>query len=157
MTTIENRLERMGIVLPQSKAPLANYVPCVQIGNMLMVSGQLPYTLDGRIDSAHRGKLGESVTLEQGREAAKFCALQLFAQVKEFLGDLDRLRRCLRLGGFINASSSFSQLPAVMNGASDFMVSVLGEEGGRHVRTTVGVAALPLDVCIEVEGVFELV
>lgn len=155
MSAVESKLAELGLTLPTPVAPVANYVPFVLLGKMLVVSGQLCLAPDGKLADAHKGKLGGAVTPEAGKEAAKFAALNVLAQAKAAVGDLDRLQRCVRLGGFINAEPSFSALPAVMNGASDLMVAVLGERG-RHARTTVGVAVLPLDCAVEVEAMFEI-
>jgi len=155
MGTVENRLAELGITLPTPAAPVANYVPVVRTGNLVVISGQLCLGLDGKMADAHKGKLGADVSLEAGQEAAKLCAINLLAQLKAAVGDLDQVARCVRLGGFINAVPTFAQLALVMNGASDFMVAALGDKG-RHARSTVGVAELPLDACVEVEGMFEV-
>ena len=155
MGTVENRLAELGITLPTPAAPVANYVPVVRTGNLVVISGQLCLGLDGKMADAHKGKLGADVSLEAGQEAAKLCAINLLAQLKAAVGDLDKVVRCVRLGGFINAVPSFAALAPIMNGASDFMVAALGDKG-RHARSTVGVAELPLDACVEVEGMFEV-
>jgi enamine deaminase RidA (YjgF/YER057c/UK114 family) len=156
MSATEDRLQILGIVLPAAAAPVANYVPFVISGSWLLVSGQLALGDDGKLDRAHIGKVGGGLSIEAGRGAARRCAINVLAQAKAALGDLDRIRRCLRLGGFINVAPGFSQVAAVMNGASDLMVEVLGERG-RHARSTVGVAELPLDCAVEVEAWFEIV
>lgn len=144
----------LGITLPPAAAPVANYVPTVRSGNLLVCSGQVSAVANG--GEAIRGKLGAEISLEKGQAAARICAINLLAQVKAALdGDLDRIKRCVRLGGFINALPTFGELPKVMNGASDLMVAVLGE-AGRHARTTVGVAELPSDASVEVEAIFEV-
>lgn len=148
---IEQRLADLGIVLPVPPTPVANYVPTVRTGQLLMCSGQVSALPGGK---AMKGKLGD-VSLEHGQEAARICAINLLAQVKAALGDLDRVKRCVRLGGFINSKPDYGQLPTVMNGASDLMVEVFGE-AGRHARTTVGVAQLPGDASVEVEALFEV-
>ena len=155
MPAIENRLKELGITLPTPVPPVANYVPFTISGNLLAVSGQICAGLDGKIAERHVGKLGGKVTPEAGKEAARFAAINVVAQVKAALGDLDRVTRCLRLGGFINSTPDFTPLPQVMNGASDFMVEVFGDKG-RHARSTIGVANLPLDCAVEVEGLFEI-
>ena len=152
--TIEETLANLGIALPTPTPALANYVACVRTGALLVVSGQLPL-VDGKLDDRHRGKLGDNVAPERGAEAARIAAINLLAQAKAELGSLDRLRRVVRLGGYIAAAPGFTALPAVMNGASDLMVEVFGEKG-RHARTTVGVAELPLGAVIEVEAMFEI-
>ncbi len=150
--TIDQRLEELEIVLPTPAAPVANYVGFVRSGRLLFVSGQVCLA-NGALVAA--GKLGGTVTIEQGQAAARACAINVLAQVKAALGDLDKVVRVVRLGGFVNATPDFLDAPKVMNGASDLMVAVFGEKG-RHARTTVGVAALPSDAAIEVEGTFEV-
>lgn len=151
----EKRLAELGIVLPRAAAPVANYVPCVLAGGLLVVSGQLPFGPDGAIDPHHKGKLGGEVNPPEGREAARRCALNVLAQARAALGGLDRIVRVVRLGGFINCRPHFGDLPGVMNGASDLMVEVFGD-AGRHARSTVGVAELPLEAAVEVEAMFEI-
>jgi enamine deaminase RidA (YjgF/YER057c/UK114 family) len=153
MGTIETRLAELGITLPQAAAPVANYVAYVLGRDTLVISGQLALGADGKLDAAHKGKLGADVPGEAGRAAARNCAINLLAQAKAALGDLDRIERCIRLGGFINAAPDFVDLALIMNGASDLMVEVLGDKG-RHARSTVGVASLPLDCAVEVEALF---
>lgn len=152
--SVEARLKELGITLPQAAAPVANYVPAVRSGSLLVISGQLCLA-DGKIADAHKGKVGGAVSQEAAKEAARLCAINLLAQAKLALGSLDNIRRCVRLGGFINSTPDFGPLPAVMNGASDLMVEVLGD-AGRHARTTVGVAQLPMDAAVEVEAIFEV-
>jgi len=150
--TVEKKLSELGIVLTAPAAPVANYVPFVRTGNLLMVSGQI--CLDaGKLVA--KGQLGAGVSVEDGQRAARACAVNLLTQVKSALGDLDKVLRVVRLGGFVNAAPGFVDGPKVMNGASDLMVAVFGEKG-KHARTTVGVSALPLDAAIEVEGLFEV-
>jgi enamine deaminase RidA (YjgF/YER057c/UK114 family) len=153
MALIEKKLTDLGIVLPTPAAPIANYVGFVRIGSLLVVSGQICLGPGGALVA--KGKLGETVSIEDGQRAARACAINLLAQVKVALGDLDKVVRVVRLGGFINSDPMFLDAPKVMNGASDLMVEVLGDKG-RHARTTVGVAALPLDAAVEVEGLFEV-
>lgn len=154
MSSAEQKLADLGIVLPTPAAPVANYVPFVMTGNQLVVSGQVSFGPDGKLADRHKGKLGGSVTQEAGIEAARFCAINVLAQAKTALGDLDRITRCVRLGGFINAQPDFTTVPAIMNGASDLIVAVLGDKG-RHARSTIGVAVLPFDCAVEVEALFE--
>lgn len=156
MSAIEARLSALGITLPSPVAPVANYVPFRRSGNLLIIAGQICVGPDGKIADRHKGKLGGVVTSEAGVEAARFCAINLFAQVKAALGDLDRVACCLRLGGFIAATPDFTALPQIMNGASDLMVAAMGD-AGKHARSTVGVPVLPLDCAVEVEGMFEIV
>jgi enamine deaminase RidA (YjgF/YER057c/UK114 family) len=156
MPTIESRLKDLGIVLPKPAAPVANYVPYVIAGPFLVISGQLPFGPDGTIAPEHLGKLGQDIFNEAGQGAARLCAINVLAQAKAALGSLSKIERCVRLGGFINAGPKFHALPAVMNGASDLMVAALGETKGRHARTTVGVAELPMDAAVEIEAMFEI-
>ncbi|HXW30996.1 MAG TPA: RidA family protein [Xanthobacteraceae bacterium] len=152
--TVEKRLTDLGIVLPTPTAPIANYVAFVRTGNFMVVSGQLCLDGDGKLVA--KGKLGAEVSVEDGQRAARACAINLLAQIKAGLGDLNKVVRVMRLGGFINSSPGFLELPKVMNGASDLMVAVFVDRG-RHARTTVGVATLPMDAAVEVEGMFEVV
>jgi enamine deaminase RidA (YjgF/YER057c/UK114 family) len=151
--TIEKKLADLGLTLPSPRSPVANYVPFVLSGKLLTVSGQICFGADGKVVAA--GQLGAGVSIEDGQKAARACAINLLAQVKAALGDLDRVTRVVRLGGFINSAPGFTDGPKVMNGASDLMVEVFGDKG-RHARTTVGVSALPADAAIEVDGVFEV-
>lgn len=150
---IEARLAELGILLPQAGAPAANYVPFVRTGDLLFVSGQV-CALSGKL--SHVGKLGKDFSVEEGQKAARICGLNLLAHLKNALdGDLDRVVRCVRLGGFVNGTADFIDQPKVINGCSDLMVEVFGE-AGRHARTAVGTNALPFDVAVEVEGCFEV-
>ncbi|WP_315769460.1 MULTISPECIES: RidA family protein [unclassified Bradyrhizobium] len=151
--TVEQNLAAQDITLPQPAAPVANYVPFVRSGNLLFVSGQVCFGADGKLIA--KGKLGAGVSVEDGAAAARGCAINLLAQVKAAVGDLDKVVRVVRLGGFVNSAPDFLDGPKVLNGASDLMVAVFGDKG-RHARTTVGVAALPADAAVEVEGVFEI-
>ena len=151
--TVEKKLAELGIVLPTPATPVANYIPFVRVGALLFVSGQI--CLDGSGKLVAKGRLGDGVSVEDGQKAARACAINVLAQVKAALGDLDKVKQVARLGGFINSTPSFLEGPKVMNGASDLMVAVLGDKG-RHARTTVGVAALPADAAVEVEGIFEV-
>jgi len=139
--------------LPAPKAPVANYVPFVRSGNLLFVSGQVCLDTEGKLIA--KGKLGAGVSIEDGAAAARGCGINLLAQVKAAVGDLDKVVRVVRLGGFVNSAPDFLEGPKVLNGASDLMVAVFGDKG-RHARTTVGVSALPSDAAVEVEGVFEV-
>jgi enamine deaminase RidA (YjgF/YER057c/UK114 family) len=150
---VEQKLASRGITLPNPAPPIANYVPSVMAGNMLVVSGQLCFGPDGNL--AAKGQLGGSVSIEDGQRAARACAINLLAQVKSAIGDLDKVTRVVRLGGFINSAPGFTEGPKVMNGASDLMVEVFGDRG-RHARSTVGVSALPADAAVEVEAMFEV-
>jgi enamine deaminase RidA (YjgF/YER057c/UK114 family) len=155
MPTPEQNLASLGITLPAPNAPLANYVPYVISGNILTLSGQVCFNAEGKINPEHIGKLGDAVSIEDGQLATKLCAINLLAHAKLALGDLSRIQRCIRLGGFINSTPDFAALPLVMNGASDFMVAVLGD-AGRHARSTIGVAQLPANCAAEVEATFEI-
>lgn len=150
---IEKKLSGLGVTLPTPASPIANYVPFVRSGNILVVSGQVCFGIDGKL--VVKGQLGAGVSVEDGQKAARACAINLLAQLKAALGDLDNVVRVMRLGGFINSSPGFTEGPKVMNGASDLMVEVFGDKG-RHARTTVGVSALPADAAVEVEGLFEV-
>jgi enamine deaminase RidA (YjgF/YER057c/UK114 family) len=151
--SVEQKLAGMGIVLHQAPSPVANYVGFVRTGNLLIVSGQVCYGADGKMVA--KGKLGGGVSMDDGVAAARACAINVLAQVKAALGDLDKVARVVRLGGFISSSPDFLEHPKVMNGASDLMVGAFGDKG-RHARTTIGVAALPGDAAVEVEAMFEV-
>ena len=149
---LEDRLAEKGITLPDAPAPAANYVPFVVTGNTVYVSGQISNDANGLIT----GKLGETMTTEEGAAAARTCALSLLAQLKAACdGDLDRLQRVVKLVGFVNSTADFTEQPKVINGASDFMVEALGDIG-RHARSAVSAASLPLGVAVEIEGIFEI-
>lgn len=145
---VEDRLVRLGIILPVPAAPVAAYVPAVEIGGMLYVSGQLPFA-DGRLIV---GRLGEDVNLDLGREAARACALMLIAQMKAALGSLERVERIVKLNIFVNSDARFTEQPKVGDGASTLMVDVFGE-AGRHARAAVGVPALPLGAAVEIDAI----
>ncbi|MGR3660857.1 MAG: RidA family protein [Paracoccaceae bacterium] len=148
----ESKLEEIGVTLPEAMAPAANYVPFVQTGNTLYVSGQISNNADGLIV----GKIGADMTAEEGAAAARTCAIGLLSQVKAACsGDLDRLVRVIKLTGFVNSTADFTEQPKVINGASDFLVEALGD-AGRHARSAVSAAALPLGVAVEIEGIFEI-
>lgn len=149
---IEARLGEMGITLPDAPAPAANYVPYVIIGDLVHVSGQISQNADGLIT----GKVGIDMSVEDGAAAAKTCAISLLSQVKAACGgDLDRLVRAVKLTGFVNSGADFADQPKVINGASDFLGEALGE-AGRHARSAVSAAALPLNVAVEIEGIFQI-
>ena len=155
MNAIESRLSELGITLPTPAAPVANYVPFVRTGNLVVISGQICLGSDGKLADTHKGKLGAEISPEAGQQAARLCAINVLAQLKSAVGDLDKVVRCVRLGGFINAVPTFAAVPSIMNGASDLMVAVLGDKG-RHARSTIGVAELPFDAAVEVEAMFEV-
>ncbi len=147
----EAKLAELGVTLPNAPAPAANYVPYVRVGDMVHVSGQISAGPDGLI----KGRLGDGMSVEDGAAAAKACAISLLAQVKAACdGDLDRLVRVVKLGGFVNSAPDFTDQPKVINGASDFMVAALGD-AGKHARAAVG-AVLPLGVAVEIEGIFQI-
>lgn len=149
---IHAKLGEMGLSLPDAPAPAANYVPYVVSGNIVYVSGQISQDNSGLIT----GKLGDDLDIEAGANAAKNCALSLLAQVQNACdGDLSRLKRVLKLTGFVNSTAEFTQQPAVINGASDLLVETLGDKG-RHARSAVSAASLPLGVAVEIEGIFEI-
>lgn len=149
---IETRLAELGVHLPDAPAPAANYVPYVQVGEILYVSGQIS-TEDGAFI---RGKLGETMGVAEGAAAAKTCAIALLAQVRAACGgDIERLERVVKLTGFVNSTPDFTDQPKVVNGASDFLVEALGD-AGRHARSAVSAAALPLGVAVEIEGIFRI-
>ena len=151
--TIDRRLSELGIVLPQPPAPVASYIPYVTTGHLVFISGQIPLE-NGQVRYA--GTLGKDMSLDEGKAAARMCGINLIAQLKAACGgDLDRVRRCVRLGVFVNAVAGFGQHPEVANGASDLMLEVFGDHG-RHARAAVGAGSLPRNVAVEVEAVFEI-
>jgi enamine deaminase RidA (YjgF/YER057c/UK114 family) len=153
MTThVDRRLEELGLTLPQAAAPVAAYVPAVEAGGLLHISGQLPFR-DGQVIT---GRLGDDVSLEDGQAAAKACGLMLVAQVKAALGgDLGRVRRIVKLGVFVNSTVDFTQQPEVANGASELMQDLFGEIG-KHARSAVGVAVLPRGAAVEVDAIVQV-
>ncbi len=152
MSKIETTLTDMGITLPDAPAPAANYVPFVVTGNQVWVSGQISQGPDGLMI----GKLGDDIDVNTGAAAAQACAISLLAQLKNACdGDLDRLVRVIKLVGMVNCTPDFTDQPKVINGASDFLVAALGDKG-RHARSAVGVASLPMGVMVEIEAVFEI-
>ncbi|MGV6805010.1 MAG: RidA family protein [Ruegeria sp.] len=149
--SIAAKLETLGITLPDAPAPAANYVPFVRVGNIVYVSGQI-----SKDDDLITGKLGADMDVEAGAAAARVCAINLLAQVKAACGgDIDKLARVIKLTGFVNSTADFTAQPQVINGASDFLVEALGE-AGRHSRSAVSAASLPLGVAVEIEGIFEI-
>jgi enamine deaminase RidA (YjgF/YER057c/UK114 family) len=149
---IDERLAELGITLPEASVPQANYVPYTVSGNLVFISGQVAVQ-DGEV---MKGKLGDNIDIEAGRKAARACALNLITHLKTACGgDLDRVKKCLKLGGFVQGTPDFTNAPQVVNGASDLMVDVFGD-AGRHARFAVAVACLPLDTAVEVDGVFEI-
>ncbi|SLN46155.1 RidA family protein [Ruegeria meonggei] len=149
--SIAARLEGLGVALPDAPAPAANYVPFVRLGNIVYVSGQI-----SKDDDLITGKLGDDMEIEAGAAAAKVCAINLLAQVKAACdGDINKLVRVIKLTGFVNSTADFTAQPQVINGASDFLVEALGD-AGRHSRSAVSAASLPLGVAVEIEGIFEV-
>ena len=147
--SIDQRLSELGITLPEPAAPVAAYVPAVEHGGLLHVSGQISFGEDGNLIL---GRLGEDMNLERGTQAARRCGIMLLAQIKAALGSLDRVERIVKLGVFVNSAPSFTDQPKVANGASELMQEVFGE-AGRHARSAVGVAVVPLGVAVEVDAV----
>ena len=147
--SIDNRLAELGITLPQPAAPVASYVPTVEIGGLLHISGQISVSEEGNLIL---GRLGEDMNLERGIEAARRCGIMLLAQMQAALGSLDRVERVVKLGAFVNSAPSFTDQPKVANGASELMQEVFGE-AGRHARSAVGVPVLPLGVAVEVDAI----
>lgn len=151
--TIDKRLQELDIELPNAAAPAANYVPWVITGNLVFVAGQITFW-NGELQ--YFGKVGADLSVEEGQAAARLCALNIIAQVREACGgDLDRVVRCVKLGGFVNCGPEFTDQPKVMNGASDLLVDVFGEKG-KHARFAVAAASLPLGVSVEVDAIFEI-
>jgi len=146
--SIEQKLAELGLELPQPAAPVASYVPAVEVGGMLYISGQLPF-VDGKVVT---GRLGENVSLEAGEAAARACGIMLIAQMKAALGSLDRVERIVKLGAFIASTPEFNAQPKVANGASDLMVQVFGA-AGQHARSAVGVPVLPLGAAVEIDAI----
>lgn len=150
--SVEDRLAELGLSLPTVTAPAGAYVPTVQTGSLVFTAGQIP-VVDGEMQFP--GKLGENVSVEQGQQAARICALNALAALKAELGSLDRVRRVVKVLGFVASAPGFTQQPQVMNGASELLVEVFGP-AGKHARSAVGVAALPMDAPVEVELVVEV-
>lgn len=151
-SSVETALAGLGLALPEAIAPVANYVPTVRTGNLLFVSGQISKTTAG---AAVLGKLGVDVDVTGGQKAAELCALNILSQVKAAIGDLDKIVRVVRLNAFVNSAPEFTDQPQVVNGASNLFANVLGDKG-KHSRTAVGVAALPLGVAVEIDAIIEV-
>jgi len=151
MTTPEENLAKLGITLPEPMKAVANYVPFVISGNQLFISGQVSAGPDGLVI----GRLGENMDLPAGQAAARLCAINLIAQCKSAVGDLSKIARVVKLGGFVNAAADFVEIPQVINGCSDLMVDIFGD-AGRHARSAVASPVLPLGVAVEVDGIFEI-
>ena len=156
MTNLVNaRLKELGIVLPPPVSAVANYVPAIRTGQLIVIAGQVCFDSRGKIPDEFKGKLGAQVSKENGIAAARLCALNVLSQLQSAVGNLDKVVRCVRMGGFINATPDFGFLPQIMDGASDLMVDIFGDKG-RHARSTIGAAQLPLDSAVEVEAMFEV-
>jgi enamine deaminase RidA (YjgF/YER057c/UK114 family) len=154
MGRIDARLNELGVTLPTVAPPVANYVPWVRTGSLIFVSGQITISADKNVE--YVGAVGKELSLEEGRKAARLAAVNVLAALNAALnGDLDRVRRVVKITGFVNAAPGFAQHPEVVNGASDFFVEVFGE-AGRHARAAVGAGSLPRGVAVEVEGIFEV-
>lgn len=151
-SSVEKKLAELGITLPTPTPPVANYVPVVKTGNLLFISGQLSIDTSGQLLA---GKLGGGVDIATGQVAAKACAINLLAQTKAAIGDLDKVVRIVKLVAFVNSNPDFVDQPKVVNGCSDFLVDVLGDKG-RHARSAVGIAALPMNAAVEVEAIIEV-
>lgn len=153
MESLQSRLAQAGYELPKVAPPAANYVPYVQSGQTLYIAGQIPF-LNG--EKMHQGRLGETMSIEEGQKAASTCALNILAQVNAAVdGDWSRVKKCIKLGGFVNCTPDFDQMPAVVNGASDLIAQIMGESG-KHARFAVGAPNLPFGVAVEIDAIFEI-
>ena len=151
MSTEEN-LKKLNINLPKAPDPVGAYVASKIVGNLVFISGQLPLNSEGKLI---KGKVGKELNLEQGQEAAKFCALNLLAQLKKICGSLDKVKGCVKITGYVNSTDSFVDQPKIINGASDLISQIFGDKG-KHTRAAVSVNSLPLGAAVEVEGIFEV-
>ena len=152
MSSVEQKIKDLGLTLPETSKPLAAYIPSVQTGNLVFTSGQLPM-VEGKL--THTGKVGAEVSAEQAKALAEICALNALAAIKMVIGDLDKIKRVVKVVGFVASAPDFTGQPSVVNGASEFLGSVLGDKG-IHARSAVGVAVLPLDAPVEVELIVEI-
>ena len=150
--SVEARLEKLGLTLPATPKPVANYVPAVRVGNLLFVAGQGP-SREGKI--LYQGHVGKDLTIEEGYEAAKACALNILSIVKSEIGSLDKVERIVMLSGFVNSADDFAEQPKVLNGASDLMVELFGDNG-KHARAAIGVNVLPFNIAVEVAAIVEV-
>jgi len=150
--TIDSRLKNLGISIPEAAAPAANYVPFAQSGSLLLTSGQLPLE-GGKL--VHTGQIGDELTVAHGQAAARACAINILAQAKAALGDLGRIKRVVKITAFVASTPDFVEQHLVANGASDLLVAVLGDSG-KHARSAVGVASLPLNAPVEIEAIIEV-
>ena len=150
--SIKEKLSALGLALPTAAAPVAAYVPAVKSGNLVFTAGQLP-VVDGKLLKV--GKVGKEVTAEEAKEFAQICALNALAAIS-LVADLDQIERVVRVGGFVNCAPGFTAIPGVINGASEFLIKIFGDVNGKHARTAVGVAELPLNAPVEVEVIVQL-
>ncbi len=148
----EENLKKLNISLPKAPDPVGAYVASKNVGNLIFISGQLPLNHEGKLI---KGKIGKELTLEQGQESARFCALNLLAQLKKICGSLDKIKGCIKITGYVNSIDTFTDQPKVINGASDLISNIFGEKG-KHTRAAVSVNSLPLGAAVEIEGIFEL-
>ena len=149
--SIENNLKKLNINLPKAPDPVGSYVASKIVGNLVFISGQLPIDSEGKLI---KGKIGKELNLEQGQQAAKFCALNLLAQLKKICGSLDKVKGCVKITGYVNSIDTFIDQPKVINGASDLISKIFGDKG-KHTRAAVSVNSLPLGAAVEIEGIFE--
>lgn len=157
MPNIEEKLSQMGLELPESAPPLFNYVPYVTAGNMVFVAGQVPINGTGKYAQEFKGMVGNDVSMETAQMAAQQCALNILRQVCDAVeGDWARVKKCVKLGGFVNCDADFKDQSLVINAASDLMVAALGEEIGKHARFAVGAPSLPAGFCVEIDAIFEI-
>ncbi len=148
----EENLKKLNIYLPNAPDPVGSYVASKIVGNLIYISGQISFDVDGKLI---KGKLGKEISLEQGRNAAKFCALNILAQLRKECGSLDKVKGCVKLTGYVNSTESFVDQPKIINGASDLISNIFGDEG-KHTRAAISVSSLPLGAAVEVDGIFEL-
>ena len=150
--SIENRLKELNINLPKAPDPVGAYVASKIVKNLIYISGQLPLDSKGNLI---KGKIGKEISLEQGKQAAEICALNLLAQLQKISGSLDKVKGCIKITGYVNSIDSFTDQPKIINGASDLISNIFGDEG-KHTRAAVSVNSLPLGAAVEVDGIFEL-
>ena len=148
----EENLKKLNINLPKAPDPVGAYVASKIVGNLVFISGQLPLNSEGKLI---KGKVGKELNLEQGQEAAKLCALNLLAQLKKISGDLDKVKGCVKITGYVNSIDSFVDQPKIVNGASDLISQIFGDNG-KHTRAAVSANSLPLGAAVEVDGIFEI-
>ena len=157
MTDVIANLKSLGYELPESAPPLFNYVPYVVAGKMVFVAGQVPIGVSEEIQKNYKGKVGQDVNMETAQNAARQCALNILRQISDAVeGDWSRVKRCVKLGGFVNCHSDYTDMSLVINGASDLMVEALGEDKGKHARFAVGAPSLPAGFAVEIDAIFEI-